>query len=774
MPHHRSTRLIARTASPAPRRRGRLRRTVTAAVSVLLAGVAAVSYPPAAHAALAFEVPRLDGSGNNLANPNWGRAGQPYTRVAPANYTDGRSAPVTGPNARYISNRVMNDEHVNIFSEHRVTGWGWTWGQFLDHTFGVRQDSSEPFNIPFDRADPLESYRNDFGTVQMNRSAAAPGTGTTNARQQVNTESSYLNGAVVYGNTNDRLEWMRTGPVNNNMADNGPTLMMPGGYLPTADARGDAATAPKFDVDGRLRANPAKGYVAGDGRANENLNLAATQTLFAREHNRIVSRLPNTLTSEEKFQIARRIVMAEQQYITYQEFLPSLGVTLPAYTGYKPGVNAALSNEFAAAGYRMHSSIHSETEIETNASRYTRAQLDRFRAEGIIVEPDGDDIALVLPLNTSFFNPTLLPELQLGPMLQSIGNEAQYRNDEQFANALRAVLFQVPVPGNPECVSDVPEQPQCFQGVSDLAAIDIARALDHGLPSYNALRRAYGLAPKTSFTSITGEATDRFPSDPALTPGREIDDPDSLDMVALSDIDGEPIDLADEDAVEGEGTEQVRRTTLAARLRAIYGSVDRIDPFTGIIAEQHLPHSDLGELQTAIWRKQFLALRDGDRFFYGNQVTELNTIAQQYGIDFRRTLKDIIVANSDADPTAMSDNVFLLPDTSLPATSCKITWTKNNQWPSGFGTSISITNTGTEPILGWNLTWQFTNDQRIQTLWAARLTQTGADVSARNETFNSVIAPGATISGIGFNASWDNVANAKPAMFHLNGTRCTG
>ena len=80
--------------------------------------------------------------------------------------------------------------------------------------------------------------------------------------------------------------------------------------------------------------------VAGDVRANENIALTATHTLFAREHNRIVALLPSSLTEEEKFQIARRVVIAEQQYITYNEFLPALGVALPRYTGYKTNVNA--------------------------------------------------------------------------------------------------------------------------------------------------------------------------------------------------------------------------------------------------------------------------------------------------------------------------------------------------------------------------------------------------------------------------------------------------
>ena len=64
--------------------------------------------------------------------------------------------------------------------------------------------------------------------------------------------------------------------------------------------------------------------------------LTATHTLFAREHNRIVTRCRARCRRQEKFQIARRVVVAEQQYITYTEFLPALGVSLRAIPGLQP------------------------------------------------------------------------------------------------------------------------------------------------------------------------------------------------------------------------------------------------------------------------------------------------------------------------------------------------------------------------------------------------------------------------------------------------------
>ena len=224
------------------------------------------------------------------------------------------------------------------------------------------------------------------------------------------------------------------------------------------------------------------------------------------------------------------MIGAEQQYITYKEFLPALGVSLPAYQGYKDNVNASLGNEFATVGYRAHSMIHGELEAIGEAADYTAAQLAAIEAQGVEVEEEGDEVEFVIPLNLAFGNPDLLKLVGVGAVLHGLGGEPEYKNDEMIDNQLRSVLFQVPVPGNEGCL-DGPTLPACFKGVVDLGAIDIERARDHGMPLYNDLRRAFGLSAKTSFTSITGESTDKFPTnDPKIT-GNPINDPNILDFV---------------------------------------------------------------------------------------------------------------------------------------------------------------------------------------------------------------------------------------------------
>jgi hypothetical protein len=599
----------------------------------------------------------LDGSGNNVNNPTWGQAGTPYSRIAPPNYADGKSAMVTGPNARYVSNRIYNDIQQALFSERNVTAFGNVWGQFMDHTFGMAQEGGAEDNIPFAASDPLESFRNDFGTIFNSRNAAAPGTGVTNPRQAINTVSSYIDAFNVYGGTNQRLEWLREGPVDGNMSNNSCKLLLPEKYLPTETTRNaDGSGAPEMAHMGKL-AGTKNASVAGDVRANENIALNSLHTLFAREHNRICDALKFVVFNEEqKFQIARRIVGAEEQYITYTAFLPAFGIQLPAYAGYNPNINANLTTEFATVGYRAHSMIHGDLEQEAKTANYTQAQLEAIKAEGVKVEVNGENVHFSVPLTVAFGNPALVKKIGLGAILQGLGAEPQYKNDEQISNQLRSVLFQVPVSGNPECLLGR-TLPECFNGVSDLGAIDLERGRDHGVPLYNNLRAALGLPKYFSFTQITGESTDALPA------GLTINSPSILEFTALKNIKGEPIAFGTE-AAENEATFGERRATVAAKLKAIYGNVNNIDAFTGMISERHVTGTEFGPSQLASWTREFSRLRDGDRFFYANDQ-ELNeiqdTLAPFLNISYKRTLKELIALNTNISSANLRAELFKLP-----------------------------------------------------------------------------------------------------------------
>jgi glucosylceramidase len=103
--------------------------------------------------------------------------------------------------------------------------------------------------------------------------------------------------------------------------------------------------------------------------------------------------------------------------------------------------------------------------------------------------------------------------------------------------------------------------------------------------------------------------------------------------------------------------------------------------------------------------------------------------------------------------------------------SCKVSYVVQNQWPGGFTTNVTITNTGTTALNGWALKFTFPGNQQVQQGWNASWTQSGANVTAQNMSWNSSIASNASLS-IGFNGVWSG-SNSSPTSFSVNGATCS-
>lgn len=139
-------------------------------------------------------------------------------------------------------------------------------------------------------------------------------------------------------------------------------------------------------------------------------------------------------------------------------------------------------------------------------------------------------------------------------------------------------------------------------GGFDLVSLNIQRGRDHGLASYNQARIDLGLRPVTEFSDIS--------SDPI-------------------------VQLALEEA---------------------YGDVDDIDLWVGGLSEDKHRDAMVGELFYHILKKQFMALRDGDRFWYQHALSE----ELQEAVE-RTRLSDIIRRNTDIG-RELQHNVFVIAD----------------------------------------------------------------------------------------------------------------
>ncbi|WP_419195124.1 peroxidase family protein [Novipirellula herctigrandis] len=139
-------------------------------------------------------------------------------------------------------------------------------------------------------------------------------------------------------------------------------------------------------------------------------------------------------------------------------------------------------------------------------------------------------------------------------------------------------------------------------GGLDLVSLNIQRGRDHGLADFNSVRVAYGFDAYDSFSDIT------------------------------SDVE------------------------LQGKLETLYGDVNNIDLWVGLMAEDHANGSSLGETSTLIVADQFERLRDGDRLWYQNTLSgsELREIENT-------TLADVIERNSNVN--SLQANVFFFAPT---------------------------------------------------------------------------------------------------------------
>lgn len=471
------------------------------------------------------ETRRFDGSHNNQAHPDYNQADTVFLRQTEASYGDGIDTPsgADRPNPREISNVVMN-QRGRAQDARKLSNMVWAWGQFLDHDITFTPNPGAPdWNIAVPAGDRhFDPDATGKAVIPFSRSSAAPGTGagTGKVREQSNGITGWVDASMIYGSDKERADALRT-------FEGGKMKVGEGNLLP-------------FNTMGLENDNPMRRpeeslMAAGDVRANENLGLLSLQTLFVREHNRLVDEFKAkdpSLTDESLYQMARKVVGAQVQQITFNEFLPSiLGENaIKPYEGYKPDVDPRLSNVFSTAAYRMG---HSQLE----------PIIWREGADGNAI-PERD-VALL----HAFFAPERLSEGGIEPLLRGLAAFIQEPTDQDISMAVRNMLF-----GRPG------------HGGMDLASINIQRGRDHGLPDFNSVRKSFGLPAASSFAELT-----------------------------------------DDEALVG-------------KLEQAYGTIDKLDPWVGMLCEKHEPGAAVGKTLQTILADQFQRLRDGDRFWYENDA----------------------------------------------------------------------------------------------------------------------------------------------------------
>ncbi len=209
-----------------------------------------------------------------------------------------------------------------------------------------------PIAVPAD-----DSFYSSFNVTCMDfvRTVVAPsgedcaGLGT----EQLNALTHWLDGSAVYGS---------------DLAASRQLRLMADGLMRTTDEDGHHL------LPMTAQCGPDQTcFQAGDSRAEENPQLCLLHTLMVRQHNRLAAALEPlqpTWDDETLFQEARRIVVAQLQHITYNEYLPAmlgqeyvtskglLPLTTGFYQGYDARVVPSVANDFATGAFRVgHSQV---------------------------------------------------------------------------------------------------------------------------------------------------------------------------------------------------------------------------------------------------------------------------------------------------------------------------------------------------------------------------------------------------------------------------------
>src|SRR5664279_4147140 len=362
-----------------------------------------------------------DGTGNNISSRqafDYGAADIALFREIPPQYgpTDPNNAMAGSnrPSPREISN-VLCDEPVTHFNDRDRSTLVYVWGQFIDHDMSSTPTGTTEY-VPI----PLPPDEKIFNQeIPFLRSEVRAGTGNGTPRQQSNLVTSWIDASMVYGSDSVRAKWLRTfskGKMKTSAGNFLPWNTLNGEYTGTIDPN-----APDMANDS---GHTIKTFVAGDVRAAEHPGITGMHTLFVREHNRICDLLvaQGFKNDEIIYQLARKQVGALIQAITYQEFLPAIGVILDNYSGYKPNVRPDIMNTFATAAYRIgHTMVADDILLRNNQCQ--------------VVAPG------VLDLVEVFWTPNALPTYQMEPFLKGFASHTLYETDTRINSVLRNFLF---------------------------------------------------------------------------------------------------------------------------------------------------------------------------------------------------------------------------------------------------------------------------------------------------------------------------------------------
>ncbi|MDX2157451.1 MAG: peroxidase family protein [Hyphomicrobiaceae bacterium] len=413
-------------------------------------------------------------------------------------------------------------------------------------------------------------------------------------------------------------------------------------------------------VSNLLMAAVGDHYVAGDGRVNENMGLTAVHHVFHEEHNYQVENLKQSIAKldlreaaldpsntynhqllnawqvdtgqrdaagnyvyadesiawndDMLFNAAKMTVEMEYQHTAVDQFARTITPNLHEFVGYNSGENSTISVNFSQVAYRFgHSTL--------------RESID-------LMDPNGSVTGAVMrvALERAFLSPEKFAAVGAGAIALGMTHQQANEIDEFLTPAMNQGLLGQPL---------------------DLAAINIARGRDVGVPTLNDMREALQLSRYTSWADFGANMLHQdnlvsfvaaYAFDGNLARAQAIFAL-ANDQLTDAQVAEWHVDAGTGQILDGTGTitlDETADAVLAAAVRSgynvetavsflnspsdtIYGSLafNQIDSWLGGLAEAHVTGGLLGETFDTIFVDQIGRLMDGDRFYY---LQRLNNI----------------------------------------------------------------------------------------------------------------------------------------------------
>jgi Ca2+-binding RTX toxin-like protein len=421
-------------------------------------------------------------------------------------------------------------------------------------------------------------------------------------------------------------------------------------------------------------------FITGDGRGNENIGLTAVHSVFHSEHNRLVEANKETILAtgdlafinewltvdlvalptptqriewdgERLFQAARFVTEMQYQHLVFEEFARGVSPTIdPFIFSNSSDINPAIFAEFANVVYRFGHSMLTETVPRTAADGQTTSDIGLIQA---FLNP------LEFDKNGAVTEKQAIGEIVRGSTAQ-VGNAI----DEFVTEALRNNLVGLPL---------------------DLAVLNMARARDTGMPTFNEARAQFyamtgdaQLAPYTSWADMAGHLKHSasiinfiaaYGTHPSITAEATADGKRAAATALVMGVAQTNVVLD-----TGAGPDVTKSFAVPADRVAFLNStgawnagnsgLNKVDFWIGGLAEfVNEFQGMLGPTFNFVFESQLEDLQNGDRFYYLSRTQGTNMLNQLEN----NTFSKLIMRNSDlgVDSTHLPSLVFTTPNYTL-------------------------------------------------------------------------------------------------------------